>query len=85
MSCHWGYECPAHEVYTGRLLNHGEAALSELWAEREAVLKVADLAALKVEFVLHVFGCDPVGFLQEHKDCEVWLRSEYGDHKPVTS
>jgi len=87
MSTYWGYVCQSHdpELESERWFNHGEDVLAEVYRiERAGDWPNDPLDDPRPVGHREYNTNAPIVWLREHPRCQVALRSEYGDTKPLT-
>ncbi len=83
MSTYWGYRCLDDNAYTGRVLNHGESQLRELWDVVGCIDNVSHAAEDMIEIKLLGADNDPFEWLTKHLAHNVVLENEYGDRETM--
>lgn len=82
MSTRWGYYSKTKDESSDYWFNHGDKMLSELYEAREALFKITSLSVcITVNIGGH--GSEPLDWLYEHRDEEIWLENEYMERKPI--
>lgn len=90
MSTYWGYVCVSHDppLESEHWFNHGEDVLVDAFLRERAGEWPNDPSFTAwdepVPLVLRGYETtSPISWLREHPRCEVALRNEYGDIRPI--
>lgn len=82
MSTCWGYYSKTKDEASDCWFNHGDKMLSQLYENREALFKITSLSVC-ISVNIGGYGSEPLDWLYEHRNEEIWLENEYQERKPI--